>query len=139
MDAMHGLSRRAVMMSSLKGRMTLAAEARPPDWAVVLSSVHGLVRDGLETIPSSRCLDAVGAPPRRGQFSRLDKVMTELGWTACRIPDSRAGRRCRGYRRPEVHADLPPLDAELVEQNPELREAFVRLQAAIAAIRRPVS
>jgi hypothetical protein len=113
-------STKAQLMCSFRGRMRLAEEAAAAEeaakknslsndpWYAPIGRLKGRVTwDGMETVTSQHCLDALEIPmhAREGAlFRRLTKVMREHGWEPIRIKlngveGGGVTERVRGYQR----------------------------------------
>jgi hypothetical protein len=82
----------------------MAVAADP--WRLRLERVRGKVDfDGMERVSTQHLLDVLEVPQRQrsaGNYRRLARLMTELGWTAVRVRDlNRRGFReqIRGFAR----------------------------------------
>jgi hypothetical protein len=83
-----------------------AMAARTDPWRLPLERLHGKIGDdGIERITTQAVFDILQIPQRNrgsGACRRLAKLMTEVGWTAVRVPGlARAGYKemVRGYCR----------------------------------------
>jgi hypothetical protein len=101
-------SDKARLMLTFRGRMQLAREAAeaaaPVDpWQAVTSRLKGEARqDGFEYITTAQCLDELKVALHARNTTvcqRLNHLMKESGWQACRIPLGTTDARLRGYKR----------------------------------------
>jgi hypothetical protein len=83
------------------------AVARDADpWRLPLERLRGQIGDdGIERLTTQAALDVLGVPQRNrraGNYRRLAKLMTELGWTAVRVRGITRGgymEQVRGFCR----------------------------------------